>query len=74
MKKIGAQTYLFDSNICIVGSASLVGEKEGSGPLGKYFDVVESDDKMGEKTFEKGERTYDYSHTKGCHNPILQCF
>lgn len=56
MKKIGRQTYEIEKNIYIVNGVSLVGKKEGEGPLGKYFDFVEKDDKMGEKTFEKGER------------------
>lgn len=56
MKKIGKQTYEFDNEINIVAGVSLVGNKEGEGPLKDYFDYVESDDKMGEKTFEKGER------------------
>lgn len=56
MKKVGEQTYEFNKDICIVSGASLVGGKEGEGPLKQYFDFIEEDDKMGEKTFEKGER------------------
>ena len=56
MKKVGEQTYEFDKNIYVVCGASVVGEKEGNGPLKEYFDYIEKDDKMGEKTFEKGER------------------
>jgi len=56
MKKIGEQTYSFDKNIFVVCGASVVGEKEGQGPVKDYFDHIEQDDKMGEKTFEKGER------------------
>lgn len=37
-------------------TSSIVGPKEGSGPLGEYFHNVLSDDKMDEKTFEKAER------------------
>lgn len=37
-------------------TSSVVGPKEGSGPLGKYFENVLSDDKVKEKTFEKAER------------------
>lgn len=44
----------------IVGKMSVVGEKESKGPLGKYFDRCESDDKLGEKTFERAEiRMFD---------------
>lgn len=56
MKKIGKQTYEFDKDISIVTGVSLVGQKEGEGPLKNYFDFIEKNDKMGEKTFEKGER------------------
>lgn len=40
----------------IVITASVVGPKEGSGPIGNCFDKVFPDDKMKEKTFEKAER------------------
>ena len=56
MKKIGKQTYEFEEKISIISNVSLVGTKEGNGPLGRYFDYIEDDDKMGQKTFEKGER------------------
>jgi len=56
MKKIGEQTYELERKVNIISSASLVGGKEGKGPLKEYFDFIEEDDKMGEKTFEKGER------------------
>jgi len=56
MKKIGKQTYEIESDISVVCGLSLVGGKEGEGPLKNYFDYIEKDDKMGQKTFEKGER------------------
>ena len=44
----------------IVGKMSVVGKKESQGPVGKYFDKCETDDKMGEKTFERAEiRMFD---------------
>ncbi len=44
----------------IVGRMSVVGEKESKGPLGKYFHKCETDDKLGEKTFERAEiRMFD---------------
>lgn len=60
MKKIGMQTYEVERDISIVSNVSLVGSKEGQGPLRKYFHYIEQDDKMGEKTFEKGERKMFY--------------
>lgn len=49
------QTLLFDNPPCVIGRMSVVGKKEGAGPIGKYFHVVKADDKNGEKTFEKAE-------------------
>ncbi len=44
----------------IVGRMSVVGEKESKGPLGKFFHKCETDDKMGESTFERAEiRMFD---------------
>ena len=44
----------------IIGRMSVVGEKESKGPLAKYFHKCETDDKMGEKTFERAEiRMFD---------------
>ena len=40
----------------ILASSELVGEKEKMGIFGKYFQDSVSDDKLGEKTFEKSER------------------
>ena len=56
MKKLGKQTYELEKDVSIITGVSLVGGKEGQGPLKNYFDFIEQDDKMGEKTFEKGER------------------
>jgi len=56
MKKLGKQTYALEKDVYIAETASLVGGKEGKGPLSKYFDYIEKDDKMGQQTFEKGER------------------
>ncbi len=56
--KIGAkkaQTVVFKNPPHIIGRMSVVGTKEGKGPVGKYFHRVLSDDKMGEKTFENAE-------------------
>lgn len=51
----GRQTMRFTRPAVILGKMSVVGEKEGKGPLGKYFDYVVEDDKLGEKTFERAE-------------------
>ncbi len=49
------QTMTFGNKPRIIAGMSVVGKKEGEGPLGKYFDIVQYDPKFGEKTFEKGE-------------------
>ncbi len=54
-KKLGRQTVAFASPPSIAGFASVVGKKEGDGPLAASFDHVEQDDSFGEKTWEKAE-------------------
>jgi len=49
------QTMIFDNPPIIVGKMSIVGQKEGKGPMGEYFDQVLDDDKLGEKCFEAAE-------------------
>lgn len=53
--KLGKQTYIFPLKPRIVGSYSIVGEKEGKGPMAKWFDLILDDDTYGEKTWEKSE-------------------
>lgn len=55
-KKLGKQTIAFNNPPVIIGAASIVGPKEGQGPLGKEFDVVLPDTLAGEQTWEKAER------------------
>lgn len=55
-KKLGRQTVVFETPPKIISSAAIVGDVEGKGPLGKFFDVVLSDDTWGEKSWEKAER------------------
>ena len=56
MKKIGRHTYKIESDCFVLGKYSLVGKKEKNGPFGRYMKNVVEDDRMGEETFEKGER------------------
>ncbi len=53
--KLGKQTFRFYRMPRIVGSYSIVGEKEGKGPMAKWFDMILEDDTYGEKTWEKSE-------------------
>ncbi len=52
---LGKQSIKFTSPVYLVNSASVVGKKEGEGPLGDLFDVVVKDDKDGFNTWEEAE-------------------
>lgn len=54
-KRLGKQTVKIENPPSIAGCASIVGPKEGAGPLGKYFDNILEDEEWGEKTWEKTE-------------------
>ncbi len=56
MKRIGNQTLELERDCYIIGRGSLFGEKEKQGAYSKYISAAVQNDKMGEKTFEKGER------------------
>ena len=47
-KRIGKQTLLLPSAPSIVGYASVVGQKEGEGPLKDCFDLISEDSYFGE--------------------------
>lgn len=51
----GQQSIKFPTPVFIRESASVVGKKEGQGPLGKLFDVVGEDDMFGANTWEEAE-------------------
>ncbi len=53
---IGQQTWEFPSRPRVLGTGTAVGEKEGTGPLGKEFDLVFTDPYLGQESFEKAER------------------
>lgn len=53
--KLGKQTFKFPSMPRIAGAYSIVGEKEGKGPMAKWFDLILEEDTYGEKTWEKAE-------------------
>lgn len=54
-KKVGNSTIRFDEPPTISAFSSIVGKKEGEGPLGGRFDYVADDDTFQEKTWEKAE-------------------
>ena len=52
-RKIGKQSVIFDNKPYITGRGTVVGQKEGQGPLAKDFDIVLEEDMYGQKTWEK---------------------
>ena len=54
-KRIGKRTIRLNNMPTIVAASSIVGPKEGQGPLKDKFDLVISDDLYGEKTWELAE-------------------
>lgn len=55
-KRLGKQTISFSSPAKIIGNYSIVGEKEGNGTFGRYYDYILKNDTFGEKTYEAAER------------------
>lgn len=51
----GAQTIQFHTKPVIIGGYSIVGPKEGEGPLRSYFDYVAKSDLFEQKSYEKAE-------------------
>lgn len=54
-QQAGQQSIEFQEAPHIISSASVVGPKEGEGPLGEWFDMVAPDAGLGEQTWEKAE-------------------
>ena len=65
-KKVGTQTVKFANPPSISSTYSIVGPKEGEGPLGKYFDIIVEDEFWGEKTWEKTEAKIVKECVGGC--------
>ena len=81
MKKLGKQTIKFDNPITILETCSIVGPKEGEGPLSKYFDKYVEDEFWEEKTWEKAESKFIKETVNSCvaksgipSNAINYCF
>ena len=58
MKKVGNQSFILNTPVNIVSSASIVGPKEKDGPLSKFFDQCLDDEFWGEKSWEKAESKF----------------
>lgn len=52
---LGKQSAVFQEPVWLVESASVVGKKEGEGPLGNLFDAAGEDDLFGCKSWEDAE-------------------
>ena len=52
----GKASIIFDRAPYIFSAASIVGQKEGEGPLGSCFEKIEADPKLGQKNREAAER------------------
>ena len=50
VKKLGRQTLAFAGPPTIAGCASVVGKKEGQGPLAAFFDLINQDVVFNQKT------------------------
>ncbi|MBQ8148295.1 MAG: stage V sporulation protein AD [Lachnospiraceae bacterium] len=54
-QKKGKQSLEFENPPSILSTASVVGKKEGEGPLRDYFDVIFEDPTLGKESWEEGE-------------------
>ena len=54
---LGKQSVSLQKPVYMIDSASIVGKKEGEGPLGDLFDLVGEDDMFGAQTWEDAEST-----------------
>ena len=52
---IGTQSIVFPNFPSIAANAAVVGKKEGEGPLKDFFDEVQPDTTLGQKSWEKAE-------------------
>lgn len=57
-KRLGKQTVILENPPSIISTATIVGPKEGDGPLKNYFDLVLVDDLWGEDSWEKAEAKF----------------
>lgn len=53
--RIGKNTVVLDNQVSIHDAVGVAGQKESKGPLGSYFDLTLSDDKLMQPTWEKAE-------------------
>lgn len=63
-QKIGKQSIAFDNPPYIDAMASIVGKKEGEGPLGHEFDMIVQDPKFGEDNWDAAESKFQNETAK----------
>lgn len=63
-KRIGLQTVKLEHSPKIMATTSIVGPKEGQGPLSEYFDIILKDDKNGMDSYEQAESSLMYHAIK----------
>lgn len=57
-KMVGKQSVMFQNPPYIISAASIAGKKEGEGPMGAHFDVVQQDPLVGKNTWEEAESEF----------------
>lgn len=57
-KMIGKQSIVFHNPPYIIAASSVVGKKEGEGPLGYLFDSIQEDPLLGKDTWEEAESEF----------------
>lgn len=60
-RRLGKQTVEIESKPRIIATTSIVGPKEGNGPLKDYFDIILEDDLNDKDTYEKAESSLIYT-------------
>lgn len=53
-ERLGKRTFKY-VNVILTGESTVVGRKEGEGPLGDDFDIVKPDNLLGQSSFERAE-------------------
>lgn len=63
----GSQSILFENAPYLMSCGSVVGKKEGEGPLGEFFDLVQEDDLFGQDSWEAAESEMQ---KEACHRAL----
>ena len=72
-QQVGTGSIQLATPVYIRNSASIVGTKEGEGPLGELFDMVGSDDWFGCKTWRVFDTYTPFTNPVGIEMPIFFC-